>query len=110
MNRLESNQDMPEQNENLEKLRDEYRLYEGCGNMLGIVPLSLAGYPEGTDYRDDQTLRTELKRFGNLIHSDSVMVLTGNPKAVKEQGYHFKMSVFEPSGSDESGFDGGVST
>lgn len=86
------------------------KLYEGCGNMIGIVPLTLAGYPEDTDFRKDRELRRFLAQWGREIRSDSVCVLTGNPVDRALQGYHFKMTVFEPFGDAGDGLEGGLST
>lgn len=93
----------------MDRLADMARLYEGCGNMLGIVPLTTAGYQEA-DFRKDAKLRASLAQWGRAINSDSVMVLVGDPTKRAEQGYHTFMYVFEPSGSDDSGMEGGVST
>lgn len=95
----------------IEKLKPHLRLYEGCGNMLGIAPLTLAGYPPEMNWLEDKPLREFLHAWGQKIKSDSVMVLTGNPLGT-QQGYDFFMDVFEPSGSDSTGKDlaGGVST
>lgn len=94
----------------IQQLDQHVKLYEGCGNMLGIVPLTTAGYDRRADFREDAPLRAALARWGREIHSDSVMVLVGDPQRHDEQGYHTYMYVFEPSGSDESGMEGGVST
>ncbi|MBI2021993.1 hypothetical protein HYS93_03925 [Candidatus Daviesbacteria bacterium] len=91
-------------------LQQNLRLYEGCGNMIGIVPLTLAGYPEDADFRQDRELRRFLAQWGREIRSDSVCVLTGNPVDHALQGYHFNMTVFEPSGDANDGLEGGLST
>lgn len=94
----------------LNQLDQLVRVYEGAGNILGIVPLTTAGYPRDWDFRQDAALRAYLARWGRQIHSDSVMVLVGDPTKRAEQGYHTFMYVFEPNGSDDSGMAGGVST
>lgn len=91
-------------------LEQQVKLYEGCGNMLGIVPLTTTGYPEGQDFRQDAQLRKYLTDWGRKIHSDSVMVLTGDPSKRAEQGYDVYMYVFEPNGDDGTGLGGGIST
>ncbi|MBI3366163.1 hypothetical protein HY041_00855 [Candidatus Roizmanbacteria bacterium] len=95
----------------VEKLMHHLRLYEGCGNMLGIAPLTLAGYPPGSNWLEDRELRKFLYSWGLKIHSDSVMVLTGDPQN-PSQTYDFFMDVYEPSGTDATGegLAGGVST
>lgn len=92
-----------------EKLPHYFNLFEGCGNMLGVVPLTLAGYEEGDGWKNDPRIRKILTRWGKEINSDSVMILTGDPTKLDEQGYHVKMFVFEPNGNDESGLGGAVS-
>jgi len=86
----------------------------GCGNELGIVPLSLANYPcENDSWKSDRALRELLANWGKKIESDSIMVLTGDPTKLTEQGYHVAMTVFEPCGSDdnkERNLAGGLST
>ncbi len=94
----------------LANLQTQLQLYEGCGNMLGIVPLSLSNYPDNRDFNSDQELRAILAGWGWSTNSDSVMVLTGDPLKHEDQGYHFEMSVFEPRGNDNSGMAGGFST
>ncbi len=95
----------------IEKLQPFLQLYEGCGNMLGVVPLTIAGYPKEADWLKDKQLRKFLRSWGQQIRSDSVMVLTGNPYDHKQE-YDFFMDVFEPSGTDNTGkgLAGGVST
>ncbi|MGH7246273.1 MAG: hypothetical protein ACREGI_05085 [Candidatus Levyibacteriota bacterium] len=93
-----------------QQLKGELALFEGCGNMLGIVPLARAGYSPLNDPRQDAMLRARLADWGRSINSDSVMLLSGDPSRFEEQGYHFFMDVFEPRGSDESGMAGGFST
>lgn len=95
----------------IEKLMPHLRLYEGCGNMLAIAPLTIAGYPKEADWLADILLRKFLQSWGNEIKSDSVMVLTGKPNDSK-QPYDFFMEVFEPGGTDNTGngFAGGIST
>jgi diaminopimelate epimerase len=94
----------------IEQLKPYLELYEACGNMLGIVPLTEAGYSDDFDFQTNPELRKFLSDWGKEIHSDSVMVLTGTPENFDEQGYHVMMYVFEPSGSDNSGMAGGIST
>lgn len=86
------------------------RVYEGCQNILGVVPLTEAGYPAGLNFMEDATLRRKLQDWGRVIGSDSVMVLEGTQAAVEQQGYHYKMYVFEPNGTDPKGLAGGIST
>src|SRR4051812_1490882 len=86
----------------IDNLFHKVRVYEGCHNMIGIVPLTLAGYPELRNFKRDGELRALLEVWGKMIHSDSVMVLKGDPTKLKEQGYHFEMTVFEPNGSPKS--------
>ncbi len=96
----------------VEQLVPYLRLYEGCGNMLGIAPITLAGYPPVDNWFEDRQLRNFLYLWGGQkIHSDSVMVLTGNPND-PNQKFDFFMDVFEPSGSDNTGLGlpGGIST
>lgn len=94
-----------------DNLQNNMHLYEGCGNMLGVVPLTLAGYPEeGDAWKSDPKLRGILTQWGKDINSDSVMVIQGDPLKVDEQGYHVSMTVFEPNGDDGSGLGGGLST
>lgn len=86
-------------------------VFEGCQNMLGIVPLTKAGYDGGLDgWKTDPELRKLLTDWGREINSDSVMVLTGDPLKADEQGYHVTMDVLEPNGDDGSGLGGGIST
>jgi diaminopimelate epimerase len=94
----------------METLPEHVSLFEGCGNMLGIVPLSLAGFPVGWDFQKSPEMRRFLANWGKQINSDSVMVLTGDPRQRDAQGYHVMMYVFEPNGSDDTGMAGGVST
>ncbi|HEX9061523.1 MAG TPA: hypothetical protein VF941_15190 [Clostridia bacterium] len=96
-----------------DRLREKHLLhYEGCGNQLGVVPLTLAGYPleAGDAWKADPTLRKMLTEWGREINSDSVMVITGDPLNADEQKYHVSMTVFEPNGDDGSGLGGGLST
>mgnify|MGYP001582151331 CR=1 FL=1 len=85
-------------------------VFEGCQNMLGVVPLTLAGYQGGDQWKKDPKLRGLLTDWGKSINSDSVMILTGYPIRAEEQGYHVEMEVFEPNGDDGSGLGGGIST
>lgn len=96
----------------LNDLPANMHLFEGCGNMLGVVPLTLAGYTGDKDeWKQIPELRDMLTKWGREIKSDSVMVLTGDPRKLDEQeGYHVRMAVFEPNGDDGSGLGGGVST
>lgn len=84
------------------------RLYDACGNIIGIAPLSQVNYHG--DFRNDFALRTFLLEWGQKNNCDSIMVLTGDPRLRKSQGYHVKMYVFEPKGNDSSRLPGGVST
>lgn len=84
--------------------------FDACGNRLGIVPLTLAGYPQDADFRQDSELRQFLAEWGNERQLDSAMILTGDPAKLKDQGYHFCMYVFEPNGRSEDGHVGGIST
>lgn len=92
------------------KLADNMHLFEGCGNMLGIVSLTEAGFSPDYDFREDASLREFLANWGREINSDSVMILRGVPENHLEQGYHVMMQVFEPNGTDDNGLAGGVST
>jgi len=69
-------------------------LYEACGNRLLIVHL-----PREFQHADDG-LRRELQQAGLSHKADSVLVITGNPQLVQQQGYHVMMDVFEPRGRD----------
>lgn len=102
---------MPENEAFFQNLPQNLHHFEGCGNQLGVVPLTLAGY-KGTDesWKKDARLRAILTKWGKEINSDSVMVLFGDPRKSDEQGYDVKMFVFEPSGDDGSGLGGGIST
>ncbi len=92
-------------------LEENLSVFEGCGNMLGIVPLSLAGYKGGKNaWKKDRKLRSLLTKWGKEIKSDSVMVLAGDPLDAKKQGYHVEMFVFEPRGKDDTGMGGCIST
>ena len=86
-------------------------LYEGCGNILGLVPLTFAGY-EGTDglWKSDAKLRQFLAKWGKEVNSDSIMIVVGDPRRKNSQGYDVEMYVFEPKGQDRSGLPGGIST
>lgn len=92
------------------KLAQRLEVFDGCGNVLGVVPLTEADYPDASDFREDPELRGFLQRWGREIGSDSVMVLTGHPGRVDELGYHYAMFVFEPNGEDLMGLPGGIST
>lgn len=99
------------ENNFLEELPANMHLYEGCGNMLGVVHLDLAGYVGDKDeWQHNFDLRKMLTNWGRQIDSDSVIVLTGDPRRLDEQGYHVSMAVFEPRGDDSAGLDGGIST
>lgn len=99
------------------KLPDYLLHFEGAGNQLGVVPLTLAEY-NGTDesWKKDAELRAILTKWGKEINADSVMVLFGDPRKYQEQkdeegqNYDVKMFVFEPAGDDGSGLGGGIST
>jgi diaminopimelate epimerase len=109
-------QDMKPMETFYENLEANMHLFEGCGNMLGIVHLDMAGYPGiNGSWKRDAKLRATLARWGKCVNSDSVMVLFGDPAKYKEQEhegqkYHVSMSVFEPRGDDHSGLEGGIST
>lgn len=92
------------------RLGETLKVYAGCGNMLGVVPLTEAGYSLDQDFRQDSALREYLHQWGTRINSDSVMVLIGDPGKAAEQGFHYEMYVFEPSGRSDNGLAGGVST
>lgn len=83
-------------------------VFEGCGNMLGVVSLTAAGYEGDRDsWVTDEGLRRKLVEWGKKIHSDSVMVLTGDPlKADEQGGYHVTMDVLEPNGGNGSDLGG----
>lgn len=93
-----------------QQLTGKLHRFVACGNKLGIVPLTLAGYPQDADFRQDPKLRRFLAQWGNEGQLDSAMVLTGDPTKLKGQGYHYKMYVFEPEGKSENGLAGGIST
>jgi len=83
-------------------------LYEGCGNLVLITFL-----PEVlrvTDFRNNFRLRGDLAEIGQRQGVDSIMVLTGSPFDLEEQGFDCAMDVFEPNGSDRSGMAGSWST
>lgn len=85
-------------------------VFEGCQNMLGVVPLTAAGYEgDRESWATDEGLRRKLVEWGREIHSDSVMILTGDPLKADEQGYHVTMDVLEPNGGNGSDL-GGLST
>jgi len=88
-----------------------YHHFVSCGNKIGLVPLTLAGYSDTNDsWRNDRHLRELLVSWGQEIGSDSIMVLTGDPRKRAEQGYHVAMTVFEPCGTDnENNLPGGLS-
>src|SRR3990167_8039536 len=98
------------QSQELVSITQNLHVFEGCQNILGVVPLTLAGYQESDQWKKDPKLRRLLTDWGKRIMSDSVMVLTGDPLKAEEQGYHVRMEVFEPSGDDGSGLGGGIST
>ncbi len=108
---LDRDKEMSDNEAFFQNLPQNLHHFEGCGNQLGVVPLTLAGY-EGTDesWKKDARLRKILTSWGKKINSDSVMILFGDPRKSKEQGYDVKMFVFEPSGDDGSGLGGGIST
>lgn len=88
-------------------LAPNLQVFEGCGNILGIVPLYLAGYRG--DWLNDKPLRRRLRDWGLGIGSDSVMVLSVDLEQQREQGYNVFMDVFEPRGSTSDELLGGVS-
>lgn len=93
-----------------QQLAGKLHSFDACGNKLGVIPLTLAGYPEDVDFRQDSEFRQFLAKWGNENQLDSAMVLTGDPERLKEQGYHYMMYVFEPQGKSENGLAGGIST
>ena len=84
----------------LSVLEKHMRLYNACGNIIGIAPLAYINYRG--DFRKDRTLRTFLHTWGGKNNCDSIMVLTGSPLFRKSRGYHVSMDVFEPKGTDNS--------
>lgn len=84
------------------------RLYDACGNIIGIVPLGQIGY-DG-NFKKDSALRSFLCEWSKRNNCDSIMVLLGRPELKDVQGYHVRMYVFEPKGTDDSGLAGGIST
>lgn len=73
---------------------NNHYLYEGCGNRLLIVHLN-------SDFRkNDRRLRYKLHKLGLSKRIDSILVLTGDPNNLLNQGYHVTMDVFEPRGVD----------
>ena len=105
------NRGIPENEFFFNNFSENLHVFEGCGNVLGVVPLTIAGY-DGTDisWKKDSKLRSILTEWGKKIGSDSVMVLFGDPKKINQQGYDVEMFVFEPNGNDGSGLGGGIST
>jgi diaminopimelate epimerase len=99
-----------------QNLPDYLLHFEGAGNQLGVVPMTLAGYDgDSESWKQDPKLRGVLTNWGKKINADSVMVLFGDPRKAAEQiadgqSYDVKMFVFEPSGDDGSGLGGGIST
>ena len=89
-------------------LHKTIRLYDACGNIIGIVPLGQIGYRG--DFRKDSTLRTFLCEWAKRNSCDSIMILSGRPEFKDVQGYHVRMYVFEPEGTDDSGLTGAIST
>lgn len=97
-------------NNYLKNVASNFHHFVGCGNELGIVPLTLAGYPYADGHwKTDPELRKLLAQLGKGIKSDSVMVLMGDPRKVQEQGFHVEMTVFEPNGNGENDLEGGLS-
>lgn len=90
------------------KLHKIVRLYDACGNIIGIVPLGQIGY--NGNFRKDSTLRSILCEWGKGNECDSIMILLGRPELKDVQGFHVRMYVFEPKGTDNSGLAGGIST
>lgn len=76
------------------QLQQAAYVYDGCGNRLLIVHLTHGFNP------NDATLRNHLTYLGKSYQTDSVLVLTGNPSYILQQGYHVTMDVFEPRGKD----------
>lgn len=83
-------------------------LYLANGNFLSLV--LLPNHYWDTNFKLNPELRRKLTRIGKESAVDSSMILTGNPLHEKQQGYHLTMDVFEPNGSDNSGFHGSWST
>lgn len=103
-------EDMKSQEQFFANLADNLHVFEGCHNMLGVVPLTRAGYDgDKESWIKDERLRRRLVEWGIQINSDSVMVLTGDPLKADQQGYHVTMDVLEPRGGDGSDL-GGLST
>jgi diaminopimelate epimerase len=100
------------ENEKFFQVLPKYLLhFEGAGNQLGVVPITLAEYEgDSESWKKDAKLRSILTKWGKEINADSVMVLFGDPKKSEEQGFDVRMFVFEPSGDDGSGLGGGIST
>ncbi len=82
-------------------------IYSGNGNIIGVV-LFKDNLP--ADYKINAHLRESLAEWGQEHDVDSIMLLTGNPNLLERQGYHFRMDVFEPLGSDDSGAVGSWSS
>ncbi len=94
--------DIIHQNKFYKIIQEHSEIYEGCGNMLLIVPLEIQKTSRGRSIRNNFFLRKAISEFGIQKGVDSVMVLTGTPLEFNEQGYHCSMDVFEPRGQDES--------
>lgn len=82
----------------------DYSLYEACKNKFLIVRLTK------DDWLRDYSLRNVLVELGVENKVDSILVLTGDPEKLSQQGYHYEMCVFEPRGKSGDGLAGGVST
>lgn len=51
---------------------------------------------DSLDWQNNRSLRDTLARLGKKNNVDSVLVLTGNPRKLSQQGYHSTMTVYEP--------------
>lgn len=65
------------------------RLYQACWNRFLIVLID-------EDWQNNTALRKALSIIGKEQMVDSVLVLSGNPWRSDLQGYHCRMSVYEP--------------
>lgn len=93
-----------------EVINPEISHFDAAGNKIGIARLPGAHLLPDYDAHRDVGLRAALARWGIEQTTDSIMVLTGDPTAIEEQGYHVTMDVFEPRGNDPDGLPGGFST
>lgn len=70
-------------------------LYNACGNRI------LIHHPKTPTAIDqlkmDVAALTMLAQYALAENADSVMILTGDPDAISEKGYHVTMDVFEPN-------------